>query len=233
MRSPRSWWSPTARSRSTWATSSTSSDCRRRPTTTGACSPSLPSSEANRRVRRRPTFAGPMVIRAAVAGESTLLTEIHRRASYIWVEDRPHLHAHPEIFGVDARSLAEGRVRVASVGPSEQILGFATWRPAGGDDAELDRLFVEPDALRRGSGRGVRRPRRDAPRNRPRAGRGRRRTGTSGGTVASARGRPPAHARLLRARRVREDGRCRHALRAGASPRAHALIRCSEVLGDS
>src|SRR3954447_9412675 len=155
MRSPRSWWSPTARSRSTWATSSTSSDCRRRPTTTGACSPSLPSSEANRGVRRRPTFAGPMVIRAAVAGESTLLTEIHRRASYIWVEDRPQLHAHPEIFGVDARSLAEGRVRVASVGPSEQILGFATWRPAGGDDAELDDLFVEPDAMRRGIGRAL------------------------------------------------------------------------------
>ena len=94
------------------------------------------------------------VIRTAFSEESGVLREIHRRASYIWVEDRPNLDAHPEIFGVDRRSLADGRVRVA-IGASDEILGFATWRPTSDDDAELDDLFVEPDAMRRGIGRAL------------------------------------------------------------------------------
>src|SRR3954449_2533644 len=89
-------------------------------------------------------------IRTARRGEADLLREIHRRASSIWAEDRPNLDANPHLFGVDARSLEAGRVRVA-VDDTGKLLGFATWRPTG-EDAELDDLFVEPDAMRRGIG---------------------------------------------------------------------------------
>lgn len=89
-------------------------------------------------------------IRTARHAEAEHLRQIHRRASYIWPEDRPSLDANPHIFGVDSESLAAGRVRVAVDGTG-RLLGFATWRPTG-DDAELDDLFVEPDAMRRGIG---------------------------------------------------------------------------------
>ena len=46
--------------------------------------------------------------------------------------------------------MAAGRVRVA-VDDAGKLLGFATWQPTG-DDAELDDLFVEPHAMRRGIG---------------------------------------------------------------------------------
>jgi GNAT superfamily N-acetyltransferase len=89
-------------------------------------------------------------IRSASQGETDSLREIHRRASYIWPEDRHNLDRNPEIFGVDRRAVTAGRVRVA-VDRTGRLLGFATWRPTG-DDAELDDLFVEPRATRRGIG---------------------------------------------------------------------------------
>jgi GNAT superfamily N-acetyltransferase len=89
-------------------------------------------------------------IRAAHPGEADLLREIHRRASYIWPEDRANLDANPQIFGVDHTAVTAGRVRVA-VNARDRPVGFATWRPAGGD-AELDDLFVEPDMMRLGIG---------------------------------------------------------------------------------
>lgn len=92
----------------------------------------------------------PTHIRTARPGESDLLRELHRRASYIWAEDRPDLDANPDLFGADSRSLDAGRVRVA-VDDTGKLLGFASWRPTGGE-AELDDLFVEPDAMRRGIG---------------------------------------------------------------------------------
>ncbi|HEX3562119.1 MAG TPA: GNAT family N-acetyltransferase [Solirubrobacterales bacterium] len=92
----------------------------------------------------------PIGIRTARRSEAGHLRQIHRRASYIWPEDRPNLDANSHIFGVDPKSLAAGRVRVAVDGTGK-LLGFATWRPTG-DDAELDDLFVEPDAMRRGIG---------------------------------------------------------------------------------
>jgi GNAT superfamily N-acetyltransferase len=49
--------------------------------------------------------------------------------------------------------VAAGRVRVA-IDPAGTLLGFATWRPTG-EDAELDDLFVEPEAMRRGIGRAL------------------------------------------------------------------------------
>jgi GNAT superfamily N-acetyltransferase len=46
--------------------------------------------------------------------------------------------------------MVAGRVR-AAVDDDDRVLGFATWRPTGAD-AELDDLFVEPHAMRRGLG---------------------------------------------------------------------------------
>jgi GNAT superfamily N-acetyltransferase len=89
-------------------------------------------------------------IRTARRSEADRLRQIHRQASYIWPEDRPNLDANPQIFGVDPRALAAGRVRVAVDGAGK-LLGFATWRPTE-DDAELDDLFVEPEGMRRGIG---------------------------------------------------------------------------------
>ena len=89
-------------------------------------------------------------IRSAGPGEIDSLREIHRRASYIWPEDRHDLERNPDIFGVDPGAVDAGRVRVA-VDRDGRLLGFATWRPTGGD-AELDDLFVEPQAMRRGIG---------------------------------------------------------------------------------
>jgi GNAT superfamily N-acetyltransferase len=97
--------------------------------------------------RDRSPLAG---IRTARADEGSRLREIHRRASYIWSEDRADLDANPQVFGADAASIAAGRVCVA-VDRAGILLGFAAWRPAG-KDAELDDLFVEPDSMRHGIG---------------------------------------------------------------------------------
>jgi GNAT superfamily N-acetyltransferase len=51
---------------------------------------------------------------------------------------------------VDTTAIAAGRVRVA-LDTTGNLLGFATWRPTG-EDAELDDLFVEPQAMRHGIG---------------------------------------------------------------------------------
>jgi len=92
----------------------------------------------------------PAGIRTARQEESDSLREIHRRASYIWPDDVGDLEANPNIFGVDPAALAAGRVRVA-LDTAGELVGFATWRPTG-EDAELDDLFVEPHAMRRGIG---------------------------------------------------------------------------------
>ena len=105
-----------------------------------------PSKDRARQIDRSPLAR----IRTARQDEADSLREIHRRASYIWPEDAPHLEANPDIFGVDATAIAAGRVRVA-LDTTGNPLGFATWRPTG-EDAELDDLFVEPQAMRHGNG---------------------------------------------------------------------------------
>lgn len=94
-----------------------------------------------------------LIIRTASPAHAGALRELHRRASSVWEEDRPFLEAHPELFGVDPAALAAGRTRVASA--SGEIVGFATVVPHGEDDLELEDLFVEPAAMRRGVGRAL------------------------------------------------------------------------------
>ncbi|HEU4703342.1 MAG TPA: GNAT family N-acetyltransferase [Conexibacter sp.] len=95
-----------------------------------------------------------MRIRCADVSERATLTELHRRSSYVWEEDRAALDAHPEVFGVDPQALADGRVRVA-VGAGGALLGFVTVAPRPDGALELEDLFVEPQLMRRGIGRGL------------------------------------------------------------------------------
>jgi GNAT superfamily N-acetyltransferase len=90
-------------------------------------------------------------IRCAEPGERGALTALHRRSSWIWEEDRRHLEAHPEVFGVDPEAIEDGRVRVA-VDAGGRMLGFATTSPRPDGACELVDLFVEPEFMRMGVG---------------------------------------------------------------------------------
>jgi GNAT superfamily N-acetyltransferase len=93
-------------------------------------------------------------IRGAAPSEREALTDLHRRSSYVWEEDRAALDAHPEVFGVDADALEERRVRVA-VDDGGALLGFATAAPRPDGTIELEDLFVAPELMRRGIGRAL------------------------------------------------------------------------------
>jgi GNAT superfamily N-acetyltransferase len=90
-------------------------------------------------------------IRDARPDERDVLRDLHRRSSLIWAADRPHLEAHPEVFGVAAEAIAEGRARVA-VGSWGRLLGFSVTASREPGIRELDDLFVDPGAMRGGIG---------------------------------------------------------------------------------
>jgi ribosomal protein S18 acetylase RimI-like enzyme len=94
-----------------------------------------------------------MRIRDAVAAETADLTELQRRASLVWEEDRDALLAHPEVIDVPVELLQKGSVRVAE--EDGRRLGFSAVIPLTDDAAELDGLFVEPDLMRGGIGRAL------------------------------------------------------------------------------
>jgi GNAT superfamily N-acetyltransferase len=93
-------------------------------------------------------------MRDARPDERDALRDLHRRSSLVWDADRPHLMAHPEVFGVAGEAIAEGRVRVA-VDAGEALLGFSVIGRVRAGVCELDDLFVDPDAMRRGIGRAL------------------------------------------------------------------------------
>jgi GNAT superfamily N-acetyltransferase len=90
-------------------------------------------------------------LRQAHPTERSALEELQRRASLMWEEDRQWLLDHPEMIELPPDQIEGGHVWVAE---SERgVLGFAVVLPADGGNAELDGLFVEPDAWRSGIGR--------------------------------------------------------------------------------
>jgi GNAT superfamily N-acetyltransferase len=91
------------------------------------------------------------MIRSAGPDEREALIELKRRASFVWEEDRPHLEAHPEAIDLPEDQIAEGYVSVFE--EDGRLLGFATVLPRGDGFAQLDALYVEPDAQGRGIGR--------------------------------------------------------------------------------
>lgn len=91
--------------------------------------------------------------RLARRNEREALEDLQHRASLAGEEHRADLLAHPDAIALPIDQIEAGRVHVAEL--ADRIVGFcvALSRPDG--DAELDGLFVEPDAWRQGIGRGL------------------------------------------------------------------------------
>jgi predicted N-acetyltransferase YhbS len=95
-----------------------------------------------------------LTIRNARPDERGALSELHRRSSYVWEEDRANLDAHPDALGVTSESIVEERVRVAT-GEDGALMGFSVVAAGPTNVCVLDDLFVEPALLRRGIGRAL------------------------------------------------------------------------------
>jgi ribosomal protein S18 acetylase RimI-like enzyme len=93
-----------------------------------------------------------ILIRDAVAGDTTALSRVYRRSSLSNEGDRPNLQAHPETLEFSDLAVREGRTRAAVT--DGEIVGFATWLAAG-DAIEIEDLFVDPEWMRRGIGRAL------------------------------------------------------------------------------
>jgi GNAT superfamily N-acetyltransferase len=91
-----------------------------------------------------------LVIRPALPDERPALEALQMRASLIWEEYREDLAAHPEDVCLTQNAIEELRVRVATIDGA--VVGFSEAVPTSGREWELEGLFVEPDAMRRGVG---------------------------------------------------------------------------------
>ena len=104
----------------------------------------------------RPTTMS-LSIRPAQAADHAPLEALQRRASLGNAGDRGFLLQHPELIALPPEHISDGRVFLAESGPGGPLLGFATLLSCE-DDAlalELEALFVEPSAWRRGVGRAL------------------------------------------------------------------------------
>jgi GNAT superfamily N-acetyltransferase len=91
-------------------------------------------------------------VRDANLIDEPVLARIFRRASLSIAADRDALLAHPEALIFSDDLLALGRTRVATFADGT-VVGFAATRPTDHGVLELDELFVDPDAMRRGVAR--------------------------------------------------------------------------------
>jgi GNAT superfamily N-acetyltransferase len=94
-----------------------------------------------------------MIVRPAIVAEQERLEALQWRASLNNPGDREALLAHPDAIALPAAQIAAGGVFVAEVGGT--VMGFAAILPRADGEAELDALFVEPAAWRRGVGRAL------------------------------------------------------------------------------
>jgi GNAT superfamily N-acetyltransferase len=86
-------------------------------------------------------------IRTAVVEDLPALRAVFRAASLANAGDRAALLAHPDALVLDHANVAAGRTRGAC--EAGQVVGFATVLE-GGEEVELEDLFVEPAWMRRG-----------------------------------------------------------------------------------
>jgi GNAT superfamily N-acetyltransferase len=91
-----------------------------------------------------------LVIRAPVAEELPDLTELCMRSKAVWGYDADFMAACRKELTFDPGDLSSSRIAVAEQGYN--IVGVAQIKMAG-RDADLQKLFVEPAALRGGVGR--------------------------------------------------------------------------------
>jgi GNAT superfamily N-acetyltransferase len=94
-------------------------------------------------------------IRDAGPGERAALEDLQRRSADVWPDYREQLLANPDVIEVDAEAIAHRRVRVAVDATSGLIVGFSVVLPPIARAVELDGLFVDPSAMRRGVGRAL------------------------------------------------------------------------------
>jgi N-acetylglutamate synthase-like GNAT family acetyltransferase len=90
-------------------------------------------------------------IRLALPSEQDALEALQTRASLSNSGDREALLANPDAIDLPLEQIHAGRVFVIEAGGS--IRGFAALLPRTDGNAELDALFVEPDAWQSGYGR--------------------------------------------------------------------------------
>jgi ribosomal protein S18 acetylase RimI-like enzyme len=91
-------------------------------------------------------------VRDARADDEPALARIFQRASLSNAGDRGALLADPEALEISDDLVARGRTRVATFA-NGVVVGFASTRPTDRGVLELDDLFVDPDAMRRGVAR--------------------------------------------------------------------------------
>ncbi len=92
-------------------------------------------------------------IRVALPSERRALEALQTRASLQNPGDRDALLANPNAIDLPLEQIAAGHVFVVEAAGS--ITGFAALLPRDDGNAELDALFVEPDAWRQGFGRAL------------------------------------------------------------------------------
>lgn len=94
-------------------------------------------------------------IRAAKPGEAEALSALCVRSKAHWGYDADFMRLSAVSLTVSTELIASGRVVVAE-DPVGRVLGVAAVAPMEkGGSYDLDRLFVEPDALRRGVGQAL------------------------------------------------------------------------------
>src|SRR5437763_1390193 len=91
------------------------------------------------------------LIRRADSSEQKELEDLQLRASLTNAGDRDALLAHPDAIELPLGQITAGRVFVAECNGA--IVGFAAVEPRADGETELDALFVDPNARRRGIGR--------------------------------------------------------------------------------
>jgi GNAT superfamily N-acetyltransferase len=90
-------------------------------------------------------------IRPAAPGEREALEALQLRSSRVHVQYRRDLDEHPEAIALTPGAIEESRVRVATAADGTMV-GFAEWSVSSAEEWELEGLFVEPTAMRRGIG---------------------------------------------------------------------------------
>jgi N-acetylglutamate synthase-like GNAT family acetyltransferase len=91
-----------------------------------------------------------VLIRRALVSEREELEDLQLRASLTNAGDRDALLAHPDAIELAPAQIAAGGVFVAE--RQGAIVGFAAVEPRADGESELDALFVDPNARRRGIG---------------------------------------------------------------------------------
>lgn len=92
-------------------------------------------------------------VRAALPGEEAILTDLCMRSKAHHGYDDAFMAQCAPVLEVRGADIAAGRVWVAQ--RKGRIVGTVGITPEGDGEAELDRMFVEPDAIGSGVGRAL------------------------------------------------------------------------------